>query len=336
MMRAAVGALGMTALVVLLAGCASDGPAPIVVSGTGGSQAATGSAALPAGLVSYQLTGELPTLDSDATGYRATGSGATAADAERIATALGLSAPVATGTGWAVAERDGRTLTVSSGPLGDWQYGQAIAVACAEPDGTASGGDCPDPAPGEAPTDAAAIAAAASLLAEIGEPVDLPPQVQRDAFGVSVIFPREIAGIAMPYAPTVRFSDGTTVESATGYLGSFAGAGQYPRIGTDAAFALLQSGQTAPWLPAVSQPTADGALPGPAGEPVAVRITGVAEGLWTLSGADGSTWLVPSYIFRDADGGEYPVPAIPEELVDVEPSLVLPLPADDPATTSVR
>ena len=127
------------------------------------------------------------------------------------------------------------------------------------------------------------------------------------------------------------------MESATGYLGSFDQAGQYPRIGTEAAFTLLQSGQAAPWLPAVSQPVADGALPGPAGEPEPVQITGVAEGLWTLYGADGSTWLVPSYVFRDADGGEYPVPAIPEDLVDVEPSPMLPLPAeDDPATSSVQ
>ena len=151
MMRAAVGALGTAAVVVLLAACASDGPAPIVVSGVGGSQAATGSAALPAGPVSYRLTGELPPLDSYAAGYRAAGSGASAADAERIAAALGLSAPAATDTGWTVAEADGRTLTVSSGPVGDWQYGQAVAVACAEPEGTVGDGDCADPAPGEAP-----------------------------------------------------------------------------------------------------------------------------------------------------------------------------------------
>lgn len=336
MMRGAVGALGTTAAVLLLAACGSDGPAPIVVGDAAGSQAATGSAALPTGLVSFRLSGDLPPLDDDATGYRAVGPGATAAEAARIAAALGLSAPAATDTGWGVAEPDGRTLTVSSGPLGDWQYGQAIAVACAEPEGTVGDGDCAEPAPGEAPADGAAIAAAASLLAEIGEPVDQPPQVERDAFGVSVVFPRELAGIATPYSPTVRFRDGTAVESATGYLGSFDEAGQYPRIGTDAAFALLQTGQAAPWLPAVSQPAADGALPGPAGEPVSVQITGVAEGLWTLFGADGSTWLVPSYVFRDAEGGEYPVPAIPEDLVDVEPSPALPLPADGPATSSVQ
>jgi hypothetical protein len=335
MKRAVVVSLG-SAAVLLLAACASDGPAPIVISGAAGSQAATGSAALPGGLVSYQRSGELPPLDSDAPGYRAAGSGATAADAERIAAALGLSAPAATATGWTVAEPDGRTLTVSNGALGDWQYGQAIAVACAEPEGAVGDGDCADPAPGQPPTDAAAIAAAEALLAEIGEPADQPPQVERDAFGVSVIFPRELAGITTPYSPTVRFSDGTAVESGTGYLGSFDEAGQFPRIGTDAAFALLQSGQAVPWLPAVSQPVADGALPGPAGEPVAVQITGVAEGLWTLYGADGSTWLVPSYVFLDADGGEYPVPAIPEDLVDVEPSPILPLPADDPATSSVQ
>ncbi len=172
-------------------------------------------------------------------------------------------------------------------------------------------------------------------MAQIGQPVAGGARVERDVFGVSVVFPQQLGGIETPYWPTVRFGAGGELESANGYLGSFDDAGPYPRIGTDAAFALLASGRAQPWLPATSLPV-ESALPVPGGEPTVVRIVGVAEGLWAVFGVDGSTWLVPSYVFSDAEGGEYPVLAIPEELIEVEETAILPQPAEGPATSSVQ
>jgi hypothetical protein len=218
---------------------------------------------------------------------------------------------------------------------------------------------------------------------------------------VTVMYTTRLGGVATPYSPTVRFGEDSAVESASGYFGTFEPAGDYPRIGTDEAFALLQSGQAVPWLPAVDLPLASGSGSGESGggsagtdsdavtaqpgepapapevsdpasepdpgtepgsvepapaseeplppttttepapvptepEPVVVRLTAVAEGLWSLFGVDGTVWLVPSYVFTSDDGAQYPVLAIPADLIEIEQSMPLPAsgaeePVIDPA-----
>ena len=71
--------------------------------------------------------------------------------------------------------------------------------------------------------------------------------------------------------------------------------------------------------------------PQPQPEPVVVSITGVELGLWSLQDAAGAQWLVPAYRFMSADGGEFPVMAIPVDLVEVALPVPQPLPAEVPA-----
>ena len=401
------------ATALVSAGCASGQPEAIIITGDAAASALAedaSGAAMPIGLISYELAANLPALDSGAPAYRATGQGANSDDARRLAAALGLPAPQATPDGgWTAGGTNGTepSLWVSAGPLGDWWYGASVAVACAEPAAppdTPVTDDirCPEPAlPQRLPTDEQAIALAGELMAEIGGWTGGSPQVARDDYGVTVMYPTQLGGVATPYSPTVRFSEDSAVESASGYFGTFASAGDYPRIGTDEGFALLQSGQSAPWLPAADLPLAAGSGSGesggggsgtdmdevtaesgepapapegsdPASEPdpgtepgsaepapatdepvppstttepvpvptepepvptsgadpgagaVVVRITAVAEGLWSLFGIDDTVWLVPSYVFTSDDGAQYPVLAIPSDLIEIEQPMPLP------------
>lgn len=51
-------------------------------------------------------------------------------------------------------------------------------------------------------------------------------------------------------------------------------------------------------------------------EPVEVTLTGVTMGLQQLWDANGNVWLIPSYNFTDASGGQYSVYAIGDEFLD--------------------
>lgn len=323
----------------------------------------------PGWRVEYVLAGDLPALADPAGAWVARGAVGSAADALRIAQAFGVPGepvPAQWGEGWVVGAADGSAASVSLtvGPLGDWWYAaapQAVA-GCAEPvppleDPAAGGPDrCAAPAPvTDLPADDEARSRALALAAQVGGWVGDDVRVTRDEWGVSVELRTRLGGVAAPYWGSVRFGAGRQVESANGFLGRFEAAGQYPRIGTAEAFARLQRGQALPWLPALGassgeRPVDSGALDETAAAPdppavsapvppleedpalttvQRVQVSGVEPDLWILSGVDGEVWLVPAYRFLSVDGGERPVLAVPDGLVEVVSPHPLP-PAPEP------
>ncbi len=421
----------------LLAACAAPGgPTPIVITteGQASAEVAAADSMMWAGPVQYELAQDLPELGGPAPAYQAQGDAATQSDAQRVATALGINdeaVPAEWGSGWTVGPTDGSgaSLTVNGGPLGEWWFGTnaVTAMVCVEPGVE----DVPDPAvvsPERAcaaepvpaqnlPTDSDAREQAQLLMDSIGGWVGDDVRVSRDVYGVTVEFRTNLGGVATPYWGSVRYGANAALESASGYLGTFEEAGDYPRIGTAAAFELLQSGANVPWLAAfdvavaesgsddasgtgggssadpgaadadgaTTAPVEDTAKPEPAPDPVSsepdtdipapddpvssepgtdtpvtvepepdvvipapvepdpivVTITGVIEGLWTLYAADGSIWLVPAYHFIAADGGEYPVAAIPADLIEVAEPRPMPMepwidPAQEPMVDPAR
>jgi hypothetical protein len=80
-------------------------------------------------------------------------------------------------------------------------------------------------------------------------------------------------------------------------------------------------------VPAITEPALD---------VMTVTLTGVTVGLSQLWDADGNVWLIPSYVFTSADGGQFSVYAIADEFLDFA-AVANPAPVDsvavEPAVT---
>jgi signal recognition particle subunit SRP54 len=272
------------------------GPAAIRITPDGGggdalsarAEGALGAdrmAILPYWRDEFVVVGELPPLDGPAPVWVSQQATVTAEDAARIAAALGVAGePVLQEWGaWTVGPSDGSgpNVTVSTTPLGDWWYSNptlAARYACPEPapapDGTGDATtsdvavlpDCPEPQPPtDLPSDEEALAEAQRIADAVGGVGGDDQLVTRDEWGVNVERRTRLGGIETPFGSTIRLGSGGIVEYASGFLGSFEQAGEYPRIGTAEAFARLQAGQPFPWM--VAQPLlgGDAAVSGEAG-----------------------------------------------------------------------
>jgi hypothetical protein len=104
------------------------------------------------------------------------------------------------------------------------------------------------------------------------------------------------------------------VQYANGWLGQPAKGDAYPLIGTAAGLERLNAEQGSTMI-AAPNVRCDGCEPSEPVEPRVVRITGVRLGLQVFSTYErGATaYLVPTYLFSSAEGGDLPVVAVPDQ-----------------------
>jgi hypothetical protein len=227
--------------------------------------------------------------------------------------------------------------------------------------------ECPPPAPPvNVPTKAEAEAKGRALATAAGfGDLDLRWESTSDQWGASTSARLVLDGVA---TEEIWFSAGFGAEGrvqyANGLLGTPAKVGSYPRVGTNAAFATLQSGQNS-MIRTLAEPVPAGAMAkdavssigggattgmvegvapgvvsvapecGPAVDcppmspvvPTTITLTGVDESLMSVYGSDEAMYLVPAYRFTADDGGWYPVSAI-------DPAFIAPsVPTEEPMAT---
>jgi len=106
-------------------------------------------------------------------------------------------------------------------------------------------------------------------------------------------------------------TDGST-EGSTAAEQTNSGSGTIVGEGVAPEPAPSDPGLTPEPMPAETMPTETM----PPVEPIEVTLTGVTMGLAQLWDADGNIWMLPAYVFTDANGGQYPVYAIGDEYLD--------------------
>ncbi|KIF70234.1 hypothetical protein HY68_19405 [Streptomyces sp. AcH 505] len=300
---------------------AATGPAPSAPEGIAPGEPDPGR-------VTYRAAGKLPAGPENARVYRA-GSGVTAAEVTRLATALGVSGtPQPDGTAWKVgADKDG------SGPLlrverqapGSWTFARYApspggdnclkGKACPSGGGGGSVGGAAGGVEGGGPvSEDAAKKAAAPVLKAVGQG-DARLDARQLMGAVRVVNANPLVG----GAPTYGWSTGLqiaadgTVSGGSGQLSVPARGDSYPVI--SAAEALKQLNSTASGagrggvggcatpepLTGAEKPAAP-CTPKPAAPPEAVVIDKAEFGLAAQS-VGGHRALVPSWLFQVSPGG---------------------------------
>jgi len=281
--------------------------------------------------------------------------------------------PAEQGGGWVVGPQDGSapTVTLSDDGLGSWwfsaPYSGVGAVDCVLPadadpsDSTVPVEVCPEPTPPEGvPTPDEARAATERLLAELG--VDnVEVEVYGDEWSAgSTVYPL-VDGVRSQLAWSFGFGENGTLQWASGSLLEPVAVGDYPLVGCAAGVARLNDEANA-WLGGgVPMPAADLArstgvagVPEPAplpedqvlidpaapvesvpGDttPVVVTLASCAIERMPVWAADGTVWLLPSYLFTADDGGHYSVIAIDDRFLQPPTQTVATeVPVTEPST----
>ncbi|NKY15393.1 hypothetical protein, partial [Streptomyces somaliensis] len=301
----------------------------------------------PSGDERYRVGVALPKAPETAHAYRAQG-GATAADAARLAKALGFAgAPVKGPVGWRVGpEKDGSGPSLSVYESGDWRY-EARGPST---DDCRPGKQCgADPTAGPPVSDEAARRAAAPLMKALGLTDAAVSSEARGPVRLVTADPR-VGGL-----PTRSWETRFTVDAgggvavAEGRLARLARGNAYPVISAEQAVRELNETVRAQWpkggtgdcatsvpLDGVGVRTADrpGAEPSGPCEPrtdlpkrpreAVTTIRTAVLGLSSTAGRTGET-LVPTWLFDgEQDGRPYrfAYPAVPLERLfpEAEPS----------------
>jgi hypothetical protein len=300
------------------------------------------------GVTEYQLAGELPALDSPVDGWRySPRSDLDREGANRVATAFGLSGeplplPADWGAGWRIGPDDGTApaLMFSADALGGWSYSAPWthfreAELVADDEGSVKPVEMAPPVGVPDVTEANRLAV--ELMGRLGiEMTTLDLEVYADEWGAWVTGWYVLDGQRTGYAVSVGFGENAAVTWASGYMNTPERVTGFARVGTAKGFERLTSnsglwwGGTVARTPGVAMPYPEGGVGEQDAPPViTVQIVGVKEAWWTIYDVDGSMWVVPGYSFIDADGGEYLVPAVADELIQ---PVDLPAPTETPVS----
>lgn len=332
----------------------SGAPRKITVGASGGPSVAAGGMALDEKMsmlpwfdVEYSFTGELPDLGTEAGSWRfAPGLEPSEDRIVSLARALGVEGDVRRlsadmGGGWMVGPDDysAPTLTVAADAMLSWWYSGMIdsraSVSCAVPEGTV--GDtgtapvdttCVEPAPPVGvPTADEARGLAESVFDDLGIDLgDYRLDVYADDWSASVTGFRSLGGVEVPITVSVGFGAEAALTWASGVLAEPEQDADYPIVTTADGLTRLNSGDFGWGMygggVARSGVATDMLMPADAGMPaegetLEVALVSVELGLTQVWDADGTVWLLPAYVFADADGATYSVLAVTDEYIVV-------------------
>jgi hypothetical protein len=206
--------------------------------------------------------------------------------------------------------------------------GQPTPGSCA-----ADGPGCPmtpveQQRPADLPSKADAEAQGRTLLAELGVDLDhADVKVEDGITSWNVTADPQVGGLpTIGLTSAVGIGSKGVVQYANGWLGGVERGDSYPLIGTAAGVERLNQDQDmllriAP-MPACEDCESTTTV---TMEPRVVRVTGVRLGLQVFSTYErgGTAYLVPTYLFRTDDGGDYelPVVAVADRYLGQQPSV---------------
>lgn len=321
----------------VVAGRDSDGgPVTLPVLGAGGdAENMAADSDLRGGGVEYRAAGDLPALDGEADAWNVPAADLTDDRVAQLAGALGVTGEVRrTEFGWSVGDGT-RRLDVQDVSGNPWSVYDELPAetgavapelegrsAAGPPDGPV--GDCAADAcdapqfheperPADLPTEAEAEGIGRRMLIALGVDLDRAALRVDDAVTLwNVTADPEVGGLpTIGLATSLGIGPQGVVQYGNGWLGELDKGDRYPLIGTAAGIERLGEEQARVMI----DPAPGGSVDGDALEPMVVEITGVRLGLQLMStferAADG--YLVPSYLFTTADGGEIPVIAVLDE-----------------------
>lgn len=247
-----------------LASCTSTSGGALAAIPTLGHGAASGTALAPAiavpspGAVTYEVEGGLPALADHAVVYRA-GTTVDVPQVTRVATALGMSAPVrADASGWTVTDGDKRLQVQRVGGL-PWAFSSSVdgsvssGCAVAVP-GSPGGGTVPSssPAPTCPPTttvpglpdEHGAETRARDVVVQAGLDVSgATVRASHSSSGWTVTFDAVLGGRTVLGGTTsVSVGSQGSITAASGHLAAPAPVGSYPLVGVSSALDRLRQG----------------------------------------------------------------------------------------------
>ncbi|MFM8266946.1 MAG: hypothetical protein ACKOA2_02890 [Ilumatobacteraceae bacterium] len=330
----------------------SGAPRKITLGASGTPSVAAGGAALDEKMsmlpwfdVEYSFTGELPDLGTEAGSWRfAPGLEPSEERVVSLARALGVEGDVRRlsadmGGGWMVGPDDysAPTLTVAADAMLSWWYNGMIdssaTVSCVEPSSDPTTSEpikslCVEPAPPSGvPSADEARGLAESLFDDLGIDVgDYRLDVYADDWSASVTGFRSLGGVEVPITVSAGYGADAALTWASGMLAEPEQDANYPIVSTADGLARLNSGDFGWGMygggVARGGVATDMAMPADAGVPaegetLEVILVSVELGLTQVWDTDGTVWLLPAYVFTDADGGNYSVLAVTDEYIVV-------------------
>jgi hypothetical protein len=194
------------------------------------------------------------------------------------------------------------------------------------------------PPPG-VPDATTAEAEARRIWEAIGVPLDrVEIEVWADEWSASVTAWYLLEGIRTWQAWSIGFGEDAAIIWASGVDQDPEAVGEVDLVSVDQALARLREMSGTWWgggpLVAVEDiavaPSVIDEGPGASDmvvpETLTIELVDIESEWWTLTDVDARMWLVPAFVFLDADGGRYSVPAIPDDLVETEALPVMPMP----------
>ncbi len=186
---------------------------------------------------------------------------------------------------------------------------------------------------------------ALDLLTRMGvDPTRFELQVHADQWYASVWAQELLGGTRAPVGWYFGFGAEGRLDYAGGQLAAPQEVGPYPLVDLDKALERLRNGHygygslaaDTVAVGAPAEPCEEGKdcpVP-PEPETIQVTLTGVRQDLWWAWDADGTAWLLPAFTFLAADGAEFTVPAVSDEYLLIDETVVEPG-TDDPAPPPV-
>jgi hypothetical protein len=306
-------------VLALVAGCGSDGGAPVTLPVLAGGRPEASAVAGDTRLAAptrYRFAGDLPALDDQAPAYTLEPGRAGGDEVDHLAEVLG------TRTGLDVQRAAGRP----------WSFSRAQADTSVA--SCAADGPCEEPRrPEGLPAKAEATKLGQEILGRLGVDLDHATVRVDDGFSTwNVAADPEIDGLpVVGMSTSVAIGVDGRIEYANGWLGEPDKGDDYPLIGAQSALKKLQEQQVTTMMMPVCEDTA----PCPAPDPITVEVTDVRIGLQLFSYGepDEPGYLVPSYLFATRDGGELPVVAVEDRyLAPPEAPKGKPVPEPHPNT----
>jgi len=153
------------------------------------------------------------------------------------------------------------------------------------------------------PTNDQATASARQLLVATGLSASQlgTPQVSRYEAGVNVSFSVAVEGLSTDQTAQVEYGPGSTVLTASGIVATATASAAYPTIAPSQTVGLLTDGDGASLNPPVSGPSGTWGSSGT--NAVSVDIDRAVLSLSTYELADGSTWLLPTWVLSGPESG---------------------------------
>lgn len=328
--------------VCLFAACGSDASPsalPVQVSaGAGSTKLAAPEVAsdMSIGGVEYEVDGDLPELDDEAAAWEVPFESSGPDRVRELADALGVDGDVErTEFGWSVVDGSVQLEVQRQAGL-PWNLYDARLEMGTMSSGAACAPElpCPNSDPPRRPEGLPSKAEAEKLgrarLEALGIDLDDARVQVEDGFSTwYVMVDPQVGGLpVIGMTTSVAIGADGKLAFANGWLAEPEESDVYPLIGTKAALQELRDEQVVMFdAPAGAEPmiarcdpAADCVDPEPM-KPQVVRITGVHLGLQLFSSWEQGkpAYLVPSYFFETADGGELPIVGLDEEFFSPPP-----------------